>query len=149
MSKETNLTSLKVYGNDDPAGSTYKVGGGADDLVLYMHMDSAPTDNQPLFSLVTASGESVTYQDLQNAITQGRQVCLVYTTDEPVGGRSAEYIDRLSILAINKIPSVPFMAVFSGVRILSFVDPDPTMTITPFGAKEETEPLRWPVDGTK
>lgn len=28
MSKETNLTSLKVYGNDDPAGSVYKVSGG-------------------------------------------------------------------------------------------------------------------------
>ena len=80
MSKETNLTSLKVYGNDDPAGSVYKVSGGAGGDYLALYVAEEETDNganETIQYLTHKDGSIATWREIHDAMLQERRTFIV------------------------------------------------------------------------
>ena len=84
---DKNLTSLKVYSNDDPAGSTYKVSGGGTGgglmlKVLYTDpsdensLDENSTDDNSGY-LAHMDGSDATWQEIYNAVMAGVYVSVI------------------------------------------------------------------------
>ena len=83
MSKETNLTSLKVYGNDDPAGSVYKVsGGGSDKMALRIVVDGPDSNGHAVKYLTYLDGSSVTWEEIYDVMLRGITPVVVASGDQ-------------------------------------------------------------------
>jgi len=115
MSKETNLTSLKVYGNDDPAGSVYKVSEGDEGtnggVFMCFQTYDGPTNST---YLVDTKGSPVSVSQLVDARVQGMwigfsfgftsdQMFLSRLSDSDRQGYSATFA---SVYLLNGQPSM-------------------------------------------
>lgn len=111
---EKDLKSLKVYGNDDPAGSVYKVSGGGGEsgsgLVLYVAEEEV--DNETIQYLTHKDSSIATWREIHDALIEELPVsCMkIHGTSPlqpklrgPSGGGEVPadlyYVERWSVIA--------------------------------------------------
>ena len=86
-----DLTSLKVYGNDDPAGSVYKVSGGSGGGNLILTTATETVEGEEITYLTHTDGSIVTWQEIYDALASGVGVAHIEAGETPGGKQSTAY----------------------------------------------------------
>jgi len=129
-----DLTSLKVYGNDDPAGSTYKVGGGgAGGGNLILTSATETDEGEEIRYLTHTDGSIVTWQEIYDALASG--VYVVHVEETAMGDKigTSHMVQQTQIVIAQNISEYAV-----GEMLIS---PTGTLQIYRYAAVSATEKL--------